>query len=146
MERTESHSNTDDLGRRLPHSPPSPGYNSGMPRFSLTADLEADCQISGETRIGQAYYVVRNASGGSNSTPIARYFVWRPTYTEGFHEFWEVDCFVRDHPLAPERMLLGRALVAALIREGLCAEPIWLTAYTRDDGEGQAFGQVFDDD
>lgn len=89
--------------------------------------------------------MVRNRAGGSVNTPVAFYFMWRPEYVEGVHAHWRVDCFVREHPLAPEPTTVGRTLVAALIREGLCAEPIWLSVHQSKELMGQAFGEVFED-
>ncbi len=79
-------------------------------------------------------------------TPVARYFVWQPEFVEGFHKYWRVDCFVRQHRLSPEPTHLGEALVAALVREGLCAEPIWMSAHRSEELKGKAYGEVFSDD
>ncbi len=43
-------------------------------------------------------------------------------------------------------MQIGEQLVAALIREQLCAEPIWMSAHTSDEIKGKAYGEVFSDD
>jgi len=88
--------------------------------------------------------VERNAEGGALLTPVARFFAWRPEYVEGFHEHWQVDCYVRVHELAPEPIILGRSLVGALLREGLCQEPIWLSVHRAEELHGEAFGEVFD--
>jgi hypothetical protein len=80
-------------------------------------------------------------------TPVALYFAWQPDFVEGYNRYWRVDCFVKRHPLSPrEPMLLGQALIAALIRENLCDEPIWLSSHHSDDEKGQAFGNVFEDE
>ena len=117
-----------------------------MRRFSLTRDLDADCVTSATAHAGEAYHVVRNAEGGAVMTPVARYFAWRPEFPEGFHEHWRIDCFVRVHELAPEPIILGRALVGALIREVLCDEPIWLSVHRAEELKGEALGEVFDFD
>ena len=94
------------------------------------------------------YHVRRNASGsGMTLTPVALYFAWQPEFIEGFNRHWRVDCFVARHQLAPrEPILLGQALVAALIREHRCDEPIWLSSHRSDDEKGQAYGNVFEDE
>jgi hypothetical protein len=117
-----------------------------MRRFSLTRDFEADCISGDSAHAGEAYHVVRNAEGGALLTPVVRYFAWRPKYSEGVHEHWRVDCFVRVHELAPEPIIIGRAIVDALVREGLCDEPIWLSVHRAEELKGEAFGEVFDYD
>jgi hypothetical protein len=111
-----------------------------MKRFPVTDMFDADCVVSDGARVGEIYHVVRNSSGGANLTPIARYFVWRPEFVEGYHKYWRVDCFVRQHKLSPDPMSLGESLVAALVREQLCAEPIWMSAHTSDEIKGKACG------
>jgi hypothetical protein len=116
-------------------------------RFDLNPDFSADCTIADKSRSGVVYHVRRNTRGsGATLTPIARYFAWQPEFVEGFNRHWRVDCFVTRHPLAPgEPALLGKALVGALMRENLCAEPIWLSSHRSDDEKGQAYGSVFED-
>ena len=117
-----------------------------MQRFDLDKQFSADCVVTDKTRIGEIYHVARNWAGGSISTPIARYFVWRPVFVEGYNEFWRVDCFVRQHDLSPDPMKLGETLIAALIREGLCNEPIWVSAHASKELGGKEYGEVFTDD
>jgi hypothetical protein len=116
-----------------------------MQRFDLNEEFSADCVVTDKARAGQLYHVARNSAGGATFTPIARYFVWRPKFVEGFNEFWRVDCFVRPHALSPDPMDLGESLVVALVREGLCEEPIWMSAHRSEELEGKAFGNVFSD-
>jgi hypothetical protein len=117
-------------------------------RFDISQDFSADCTIADKSRSGQIYHTRRNASGsGQNLTPVALYFAWQPEFIEGYNRHWRVDCLVKRHPLAPtEPILLGKALVASLVREGLCDEPIWLSAHRSDDEKGQAYGNVFEDE
>jgi hypothetical protein len=116
-------------------------------RFDLDPDFSADCTIADKSRSGKVYHVRRNSIGsGKTLTPVALYFAWQPNFIEGFNRHWRVDCFVKRHPLAPgEPIVFGRALVAALVRENLCCEPIWLSSYRSDDEKGQAYGNVFED-
>jgi hypothetical protein len=120
-----------------------------MNRFLLTEDFDADCVVSDRARAGEIYRVQGNRSGGAVLTPVARYFAWRPEFIEGFHAFWRVDCFIREHPLAPqpaESQGLGKALVEALFREGLCNEPLWLSVHRSHELNGTEYGEVFDYD
>jgi hypothetical protein len=117
-----------------------------MKRFAVTESFNADCVVSEAARAGEIYHIARNSFGGAMLTPIARYFVWKPEFVEGFHEHWRVDCFVRQHKLSPDPMGLGEALVAALVREKLCDEPIWMSAHKSDEIKGKAYGAVFSDD
>jgi hypothetical protein len=117
-----------------------------MKRFSVTDIFQADCVVSEAARAGHIYHVARNAAGGALLTPIARYFVWRPEFVDGFHKHWRVDCFVRQHKLSPDPMSLGESLVAALVREQLCAAPIWMSAHASSELKGRAYGEVFSDD
>ena len=117
-----------------------------MKRFDVNPDFSVDCTIADKSRSGEIYHVRRNISGGQTLTPVARFFAWQPDFTEGYHRHWRVDCFVMRHPLAlSEPILLGQALVAAVTREELCDEPIWLSTHRSDDEKGQAYGNLFDD-
>jgi hypothetical protein len=118
-----------------------------MKRFDLNADFSADCTIAEKSRSGTVYHVrIRNDAGGKMLTPVALYFAWQPDFVEGYNRHWGVDCFVKRHPMAPvEPMILGKALIAALKRENLCEEPIWLSSHRCDHETGQAFGEVFED-
>jgi hypothetical protein len=118
-----------------------------MIRFDLNSDFSVDCTVADKSRSGQIYHVRSNVIGtGKMLTGVARYFAWQPDFVEGYNRYWRVDCFVTHHPLAPhEPMVLGQALVAALIREKLCAEPIWLSSHRSNDEKGRAYGDVFED-
>jgi len=113
-------------------------------RFTLTGQFAADCDASSGARAGSIYHVDRHSTGGANLTPIARYFAYRPSYIEGYHDYWRIDLHIREHALSPDPMPLGKALVAALMNEGLCSEPIWLSVHRSQELEGMAFGEVFD--
>jgi hypothetical protein len=143
-------------GRRLSPSrrPDSDGCRANRPistllkqqmlRFDLDDVFSADCVSADTVRAGQIYHKRHYTGGGCTLTGIARYFAWRPEFVEGYHSHWRVDCFVKRHALAGEPMQIGEALVAALIREGLCTEPIWLSAHRSDDEKGKAYGEVWD--
>ncbi len=108
--------------------------------------FEADYVVSAAGCAGEIYHVVRNAAGGALLTPIARYFAWHPLPSEGHRHHWRVDCFVRKHRLSPVPIDLGNLLVLALMREQICAEPIWMSAHRSDELGGKAYGEVFSDD
>src|SRR5262245_13041280 len=104
-----------------------------MRRFAVTDSFEAD-HIGGDTAVaGEVFHVARNSSGGAILTPVARYFAWHPEYVEGFHRHWRVDCFVRQHQLSPEPFALAEALVKALLRQGICSKPIWVSAHRSEE-------------
>jgi hypothetical protein len=116
----------------------------GMMRFAVTPVFDAACVITPDAVSGEVYHVVRNAAGGAVSTPVARFFAWRPGYVEGFRAHWRVDCFVRVHPVSPDPELIGPALAEALLRESLCTEPLWVSWHRSEELRGKAFGEVFD--
>ena len=115
-----------------------------MKRFSLGSTYEADCQEGTQCHSGEIYHAARNAQGGGVLTPVARYFCWHPRFAEGFNKHWRVDCYVREHPLAPDAEWAGKALVTALIGQQLCSEPIWLSWHKSSELGGTAYGQVFE--
>jgi hypothetical protein len=115
-----------------------------MRRFAITDTLEAQCIPSSESIAGEIFYVERNAAGGANLTPIARFFAWHPEFVEGFHAHWRVDCFVRVHPLSTDPASLAKALVETLMRESLCSEPLWASWHRCEEINGKAIGKVFD--
>ena len=121
---------------------------TGVTRFDLNPEFSADCTVADKSRSGQIYHVRHNVVGsGATLTGVARYFAWRPDFVEGYNPYWRVDCFVTRHPLAPgDPLALGQALVAALIRENLCAEPIWLSTHRSEEEKGHAYGNVFEDE
>jgi len=110
-------------------------------------DYDADCPVStDDVRIGEVYHVVRNRDGGSISTPIARYFIWRPVFIEGFNPHWRIDCYVREHSLSPDARSLGLALRDSLIRESHCDSPCWVSWHRSKELDGEPMGDVFDYD
>jgi hypothetical protein len=115
-----------------------------MKKFTVTSTLEAGAIVSSNLVAGEIYFVEHNPHGGSNSTPVARYFAWKPETSEGFHAHWRIDCFLRKHKLSPKPLPTGEALVAALVKEQLCDEPMWLSVHMSEELEGKAYGEVFD--
>ena len=95
--------------------------------------------------LGEVFHVARNEHGGSVWTPVVQYFAWRPsTGAEGFHPHWRLDCFVRDHELAPDHEWVGKALANALTSQGGISEPLWVSWHRSRELGGEARGQVFD--
>jgi len=115
-----------------------------MNRFPISESYEADCRISGETRIGEVYHISRNTSGGAALTPVARYFAHRPEYIENVNSHWRVDCFVQKHRFARNAERISRDLVTALVSMGHCEEPLWLSWHRAKEIKGAAYGDVFD--
>jgi hypothetical protein len=116
----------------------------GMMRFAVTSEFDAACVIASDAVTGEVYHVVRNSAGGTNYTPVARVFAWRPGHVEGFNAHWRVDCFVRVHPLSPDPKMLGPAVAEALLREGLCTEPLWVSWHRSEELRGKSYGEVFE--
>ena len=48
-----------------------------METFLLMEPFYCDRILSGDTHVGTIYHVDRNEWGGSNSTPVGRYFAWK---------------------------------------------------------------------
>src|SRR5262245_40636227 len=116
----------------------------GMTRFAVTPELEAACVITPGTVSGEVCHVVRNSAGGAISTPVARFFAWRPVHAENFHPHCRVDCFVRAHEVSPDPKVLGKALAEALLSKAICTEPLWVSWHRSEELGGTNFGEVFD--
>lgn len=118
-----------------------------MKTIAVTKDFEASLPLLDQTLAGEVFHVTRpSAGGGATLTPIARYYGYRLEFIENFNKHWRIDCYLRDHPLAPDHRFLGERLAEALVREGLITEPVWMSAF-RSSGEcGRAYGEVFSDD
>jgi hypothetical protein len=91
---------------------------------------------------------MRNPDGGGSwNTPIARFFISTPSISpEGYHEHQRLDCFVSDHELSPAPDWLGRVLADTLVQAGFLQEPFWVSWHKSDELDGEARGQVFDDE
>lgn len=118
-----------------------------MHRFDLNAKFSAIGSETSETRIGEIHHV-RGSRGGSGSvsTPIARYFVWRPEYIEGAAPHWRIDCYFKKHKLAGDPKTLSRLLANNLQNAGLCDTPIWVSWHRSDEISGESIGTLFTDD
>lgn len=117
-----------------------------MHKFDLDGTYRAQGQETTETRIGDIYHVRWNHSGsGSVSTPIAKYFVWRPPYIEGVNSHWRIDYFARKHKLAGNPKRLARLLASNLQALGLCAPPIWVGWYKSEELGGEKVGDLFEE-
>jgi hypothetical protein len=118
-----------------------------MPDLAIGLNFYAASDADGGFRNGMIFHVERNASGGSVSTPIARYFTTRPDVgAEGYHSHERIDCIVRDHPLAPAEDWLGRQLADVLLARQVVTEPIWVSWHRATEIGGEARGHVFDFD
>jgi len=111
----------------------------------LNDALEAKSFSAGSFFSGEIFHVQRpGVHFGTEYTPVARYFATRPEFVEGFHEHWSLHCFFRIHELSPQPMEAGDLLVKALIKEGICSEPIFLSVYSSQSLGGTPYGDVFD--
>jgi hypothetical protein len=117
---------------------------AGRVRFNVAPDFDAACVTTSESVAGEIYHLDRRPQGGEILTPVARFFTWRPVDVENCHPHTRVDCFVRSHPLSPEPKTLGQALASALLREGVCSEPLWISWHRSEELGGKAFGDVFE--
>ena len=117
-----------------------------MNRFPIMPGYDGICDLLQDARVGEVYHVVYNSAGGSNSTPIARFFASRPKFIEGFNAHWRLDCFVREHALAPDPALLGDALLQALIANRVLEVPVWVSWHRSSELGGKALGEVFEVD
>jgi hypothetical protein len=116
----------------------------GTMRFSIAPTLDAACLVSSEFVSGEVYYVERNAEGGANFTPIARFFAWRPVHVENFQPHWRVDCFVRVHEMSPEPKFVATSLAEGLLGEAICTEPLWVSWHQSEEIGGTNYGEAFD--
>jgi hypothetical protein len=117
-----------------------------MKRFDVSDTLQADCTVSTSALSGTLYHFKRNAAGGALLTPVARYFGTQPEFVEGYNKHWRLDCYFRDHKLSPEPLAGGEALVVALMKEGICTTPLWLSVHRSEELKGKAYGQVFEEE
>lgn len=117
-----------------------------MHKFELNDTFRAEGSETSETRIGEIYHVLRNKTGsGSVSTPIAKYFVWRPSYSEGISPHWRVDCFFKKHKLSGDPKAMSKMLVSNLQSSGLCDTPIWISWHYSAEIGGEQVGDLFGD-
>lgn len=117
-----------------------------MSNLALDPSFYITTNANGNFHSGIVFHVSRNTSGGSTSTPVAYYFVWRPDVgVEGYHLHWRIDCFVHDHQLAPVPRWLGTTLADALLNAGSVSEPLWVSWHSSNELAGEARGEVFDD-
>ena len=113
--------------------------------FDLGDSYKVECQIREGHQAGEIYHLQRNRIGrGATLTPIARFFVWRPDYTEGVNPHWRVDCYAKRHRLSGDPEKLAKALSAALLERGICEAPMWVGWHRSEDLGGQAVGDLFE--
>ncbi|MEP1537364.1 MAG: hypothetical protein ABJQ34_15435 [Paracoccaceae bacterium] len=117
-----------------------------MHKFELNKKYHARGNETEHSRIGEIYHVSRNTfGGGSVSTPIARYFAWRPEYIEGVNPHWRIDCFVREHKLAGNPKKLAQMLAAKLVEHEHCGNPIWISWHKSIEVGGEKRGELFEE-
>jgi len=116
-----------------------------MKSFAISSSIDANCVVSEASRAGELFHVRRNQHGGALLTPVGHFFAWRPEFIEGFNAYWRIDCFIKSQAPAVPADQTALDLVAALVREDLCAEPIWVSWHRSEELAGQAFGEVFEE-
>ncbi|WP_269583550.1 hypothetical protein [Roseibium sp. Sym1] len=118
-----------------------------MHKFDLNEIYRAEGDETTETRIGVIYHALRNKIGsGSISTPIARYFVWRPNDVEGFNPHWRIDCYAMKHKLSSDPKMLARLLTDKLREIGLCDLPVWVSWHESTELGGEKLGDLWEED
>ncbi|WP_124087450.1 hypothetical protein [Pseudogemmobacter humi] len=116
-----------------------------MLRFDLDDTFYADAEEMANVRIGEIHHILRNKVGtGSVSTPVARYFAWRPKNIEGCNPHWRIDCFVRDHKLSGDPQTMAKLLTANLRKLGLCDLPIWISWHQCSEHGGEKLGDLWE--
>jgi hypothetical protein len=118
-----------------------------MRNLPLSVSYYIVSDAEGVYRSGSIFHIARNSRGGSTSTPVGMYFSWRPdvaAFDQRPH--WRIDCFVRDHKLAPAADWLGRALADALIGSSAVSEPLWVSWHSSNELGGEPRGRLFEDD
>jgi hypothetical protein len=118
-----------------------------MTKLNISAEYYAESDEDGRFQNGQLFHIARNSSGGSLSTGVGRFHIWRKKLPpEGFFPHSRLDCYVLDHDLAPDPAWLARALLTALTQQGVVSEPVWLEWHRFSNSDGEARGEVFDFD
>jgi hypothetical protein len=117
-----------------------------MHRFDLDETYRAEADEALETRIGEIFHVLRHRVGsGSVSTPVARFFVWRPIII-GTNPHWRIDCFIRNHALADDPEKLAKLLTDKLQELGLVDLPTWTSWNLSSEVGGERRGDLWEDD
>jgi hypothetical protein len=118
-----------------------------MPSLSIDTNFYVTSDAEGGFRHGEIFHIERGGQGGSLATPIGRFFTTESNIgVEGYHPHSRIDCFVRDHELAPTEDWLARRLVDALLKSGVVSEPLWVSWHRAKEVGGEARGEVFDFD
>ena len=116
-----------------------------MTNLNLSPEYNIVSDADGLFQHGVIFHISRNKVGGSVSTPVGRFYTWRPQiHPEGYFQHSRVDCYIDDAPLAPEPSWLARTLLDALKQQGAISEPIWLGWHKSEELGGEERGQVFD--
>lgn len=118
-----------------------------MKTLPVDTNLFITSDAEGGFRHGEIFHVERNADGGTLNTPIGRYFTTKPNIeVEGYHPHSRIDCFVREHELAPAEEWLTRRLSDVLLKNAIVEEPLWISWHRAKEIGGEARGEVFDFD
>jgi hypothetical protein len=121
-----------------------------MTILTLNPNAKASVETDGQLFDGQVVHVAYNTGFGEAWTPIAQYYVrrWRPGPLDGVAEdvrqHTRIDCYVREHELAPNPEAIATQLLEALIEAKKVSEPIWLSWHRSRELGGTPRGQLFD--
>ncbi|RUX48450.1 MAG: hypothetical protein EOS58_06905 [Mesorhizobium sp.] len=118
-----------------------------MSDLDLSSNFYVEWSANGDLKSGRIFHIERNASGGSLSTPVARFFMTNARIpAEGFFPHQRLDCFVSNTEFVSKPEQLARDLFKALSSRNLIDEPTWLGWHVAEEQGGAAFGEVFDFD
>ncbi|WP_069058161.1 hypothetical protein [Sinorhizobium sp. RAC02] len=118
-----------------------------MNDLDLSPDFYINWSAGDDFRSGQIYHFKRNKTGGSLSTPVARFFITSARIAaEGFFPHHRLDCFISNTELVLKPEQLARDLFEALKSSGLVGEPTWLGWHVAEERGGAPYGEVFDFD
>jgi hypothetical protein len=122
-----------------------------MTTLTLSPSTKASFETDGQLFYGQIVHVADNKGGfGQVWTPIAKYYVrrWSAGPLDGVSEnirpHTRIECFVREHKLAPDPELLAKQLLTVLVDAKKVSEPIWLSWLRYQELGGVPQGEVLD--
>ncbi|RWM23903.1 MAG: hypothetical protein E5X53_00415 [Mesorhizobium sp.] len=116
-----------------------------MNELSLSNDYYVESDYNGSFQHGKIFHIAHNKHGGSVSTGVAYFHVWKPAiHPEGYFPHHRLDCFISHGELAPDPAWLARRLFDTLIKHGRISEPVWLGWHRSEEIDGEERGSVFD--
>ncbi|WP_027668230.1 hypothetical protein [Rhizobium leguminosarum] len=112
-----------------------------MNDLDLSSDFYVSWSADDDFSSGEIYHIKRNKSGGSLSTPVARFFITSARIpAEGLFPHQRLDCFVSNTGLVLKPEQLARDLFESMKSRGLIDEPTWLGWHVAEERGGAPFG------